>query len=153
TKLSIFKQSGAYYRLGDSAAHTAALDKLESLCGAESLWTAKCLLEKGIAVWKRGYPGEGSEFLGKAIESFVRSAPGSLALAGALINHSSCLTELGDFDVAEHDLRTSLAIFEKLGQEYSWPQWLNLGNIRLARGDLAGAEALYRKSLVIAERS
>jgi len=60
---------------------------------------------------------------------------------------------IGDLDRAEHTLRESLAINEKLGRlEGMATAHGNLGLISRRRGDLDQAEAMHRKSLTIHEK-
>ena len=116
-----------------------------------SVWTAKALDERGSLLSRDGRPDEGLRFLQKAVEASESAAPEGLSHWGALWSLSGCEIELGDLDNGEKHTRAALAIIEKRNRkDLTSANLIDLGNVLLYRGDLAGAEMRYRQTLAVA---
>lgn len=122
--------------------------RLQTREGRPSLWVARALAQRANIEWRAGKPAEGLELFREAVEICEKAAPGGLYHAAYLSNSGSCALDLGDVEAAERYDRAALAIMERLrlGDERR-PMTVNLGNVLLQRGDLAGAEEFYRDSL------
>jgi serine/threonine protein kinase/Tfp pilus assembly protein PilF len=94
--------------------------------------------------------------LRRGVELAEGSGASEATLETARMNLGLIALERGDAATAEAALERSLSFWEDtLGPDHrnlSWPQ-IGLARIRQARGDLAGAEPLYRRALELRERS
>jgi len=121
--------------------------------GRPSLWAARAQAERGNIQWRGGAPMEGHQLFRESVAICEKAAPGGLYHSAYLTNRGACALDLGDLEGAERDDRAALRMMERLDQrDEADAMLINLGDVLVERGDLAGGEALYQESLALAVR-
>lgn len=147
---------GTTYRgLGLYDEATAMLDeavRLERLADPRSHELAVSLHELGGAHYFQGGYDAAAEHYREAIDIFralaaERDGPPDEEMIKTIQDLGLLLQQRGDLDAAEPYLREALALIEDDDHPIGAIALANLGNIRLARGDLEEAGALYQRTL------
>jgi len=98
----------------------------------------------GLGSWRRGELARAEEYYSQALAIQEKLAPGSLYVAGSLVDLGGLSDRQGDLVKAEEYYRRALAISSGR-RNFQAAILNNLGNIAHNRGDFATAERYYRQ--------
>ena len=131
-----------------------AVELLRGALGGDAPRVGVAMRSLGIVEFDLGRLDEAERLLRQSLEIGQRAGAASSTLELSRLYLGLIALERGHLDQAEPALEQSLAVWTRdLGPEsasVSWPL-LGLARIHRARGDLAGAETLARRSLEIRE--